>query len=76
MPDDDAPRFVIDSFVIRVGLLALIGFPLLRLFVRKYRHRRTLKFGPFLALGGLFWILFSAAPFFVKFVQKLQAVLR
>ena len=57
-------------------LLALIGFPLLRLFVRKYRHRRTLKFGPFLALGGLFWILFSAAPFFVKFVQKLQAVLR
>ena len=57
-------------------LLALIGFPLLRLFVRKYRHRRTLKFGPFLALGGLFWILFSAAPFFVNFLLKLQSVLR
>ena len=57
-------------------LLALVGFPLLRLFVRKYRHRRTLKFGPFLAAGGLFWILFSAAPFFVDFLLRLHSVLR
>jgi len=33
MPEDDSPRFVIDSFVIRVGLLALIAFLLFSVLV-------------------------------------------
>ena len=57
-------------------LLALAGFPLLRLLVRKYRHRRTLKFGPFLALGGLCWIFLSSAPFFLDFLARLLQNMR
>ncbi len=45
--------------VIAGSLLGLVGFPLLRLTVRKYRHRRSLKFGPFLALGGMIWIFYA-----------------
>ncbi len=58
-------------FMVTAGcVLALIGFPLLRLLVRKYRHRHTLKFGPFLALGGLGWIFLSSAPFFLEFLAR------
>ena len=57
-------------------VLALIGFPLLRLAVRKYRHRRTLKFGPFLALGGLCWIFLSSAPFFLNFLARFYQYMR
>ena len=60
-------------FMVSAGcLLALVGFPVLRLLVRKYRHRRTLKFGPFLAIGGLIWIFLSSAPFFLAFLQRIQ----
>ena len=60
-------------FMVTAGsLLALTGFPVLRLLVRKYRHRRTLKFGPFLAIGGLIWIFLSSAPFFLAFLQRVQ----
>ena len=60
-------------FMVTAGsVLALIGFPLLRLFIRKYRHRRTLKFGPFLAVGGLIWILISSAPFFLDFLHRFR----
>ena len=60
-------------FMVTAGcLLALAGFPLLRLLVRKYRHRKTLKFGPFLAMGGLLWIFLSSAQFFLDFLQKIQ----
>jgi len=54
--------------VIAGSLLGLVGFPLLRLTVRKYRHRRSLKFAPFLAFGGLFWIFFAhkLAPFILR----------
>ena len=59
-------------FMVTAGcLLALIGFPLLRLLIRKYRYRRTLKFGPFLASGGLIWIFLWSAPFFQNFLQSL-----
>ena len=53
-------------------VLALAGFPLLRLMVRKYRHRKTLKFGPFLAAGGLIWIFLSSAPCFLAFLHRIQ----
>ena len=60
-------------FMVTSGsVLALLGFPLLRLLVRKYRNRRTLKFGPFLAAGGLIWILFSATPWFLRMIQLLR----
>ncbi|MBQ9338645.1 MAG: prepilin peptidase [Lentisphaeria bacterium] len=60
-------------FMVTAGsLLALIGFPVLRLTIRKYRHRRTLKFGPFLALGGLAWIFLSSAPFFLEFLRRIR----
>lgn len=60
-------------FMVTAGsLLALIGFPVLRLLVRKYRHRRTLKFGPFLSLGGLAWIFLSGAPFFLEFLNRIR----
>ena len=52
-------------------ILALLGFPLVRLLVRKYRNRRTLKFGPFLAIGGLIWIFISSAPYFTDFLQRI-----
>ena len=45
--------------VIAGSLSGLLGFPVLRLAVRKYRHRKTMKFGPFLAFGGMAWIFFS-----------------
>ncbi|OQA85977.1 MAG: Type 4 prepilin-like proteins leader peptide-processing enzyme [Lentisphaerae bacterium ADurb.Bin242] len=45
--------------VIAGSLLGLIGFPVLRLTVRKYRHRRSLKFAPFLAVGGMVWIFYA-----------------
>ena len=62
-------------FMVASGsLLALAGFPLLRLTVRKYRHRRTLKFGPFLAVGGLFWIFICSAPFFLAFIHRIQGI--
>ncbi|MBO4632038.1 MAG: prepilin peptidase [Lentisphaeria bacterium] len=55
-------------FMVTAGcLLALLGFPVMRLLIRKYRHRRTLKFGPFLALGGLIWIFLSSSPFVQDF---------
>ena len=58
-------------FMVTCGcVLALAGFPLLRLLVRKYRHRRTLKFGPFLAAGGLIWIFLSSSAFFLEFLQR------
>ena len=60
-------------FMVTSGsVLALLGFPLLRLLVRKYRNRHTLKFGPFLAAGGLIWILFSATPWFLRMIQLLR----
>ena len=46
-------------FAVMAGSLsALIGFPFLRM-IPKYRKRRTLRFGPFLAFGMLLWIFFG-----------------
>ncbi len=46
-------------FTVLAGSLAgLAGAPFLRL-IPKYRKRRTLRFGPFLALGMLIWIFFG-----------------
>lgn len=62
-------------FMILSGsLFALIGFPLLRLFVRKYRHRKTLKFGPFLAAGGIIWMLYG--PKLLPHFNRLSEMLR
>ena len=57
-----ASVFCIDADREPVGFMA----------VRKYRNRRTLKFGPFLAAGGLIWILFSATPWFLRMIQLLR----
>ena len=46
-------------FTVLAGSLAgLAGAPFLRL-IPKYRKRRTLRFGPFLAFGMLVWIFFG-----------------
>ena len=46
-------------FTVLAGSLAgLAGAPFLRL-IPKYRKRRTLRFGPFLAFGMLIWIFFG-----------------
>ena len=48
-------------FMVLAGSLAgLLGTPFLRL-IPKYRKRRTLRFGPFLAFGMLVWIFFGEA---------------
>ena len=48
-------------FMVLAGSLAgLVGTPFLRL-IPKYRKRRTLRFGPFLAFGMLVWIFFGEA---------------
>lgn len=60
-------------FMVAAGsVLALAGFPLLRLCVRKYRRRRTVTFGPFLAAGGLLWIFLSSTPFFLDFLRRFR----
>ena len=43
MPDDDTPRFVIDSFVIRVGLLALVGFLLFSVLVIRLWNMQVIR---------------------------------
>ena len=43
MSDDDSPRFVIDSFVIRIGLLALITFLLFSVLVIRLWHMQVLR---------------------------------
>ncbi len=46
-------------FTVAAGSLAgLLAAPFLRL-IPKYRKRRTLRFGPFLAFGMLLWIFFG-----------------
>ena len=43
MPDDDTPRFVIDSFVIRVGLLALVAFLLFSVLVIRLWNMQVIR---------------------------------
>jgi len=43
MPDDDTPRFVIDSFVIRVGLLALVAFLLFSVLVIRLWNMQVVR---------------------------------
>ena len=43
MPDDDNPRFVIDAFVIRVGMLALIGFLLFSVLVIRLWNMQVIR---------------------------------
>lgn len=54
------------------SFLALLIFPLLKLCIRKYRNRKTLKFGPFLSAAGILWIFLSSAPFFLHFIHKIS----
>ena len=43
MPDDDTPRFVIDSFVIRIGLLALVAFLLFSVLVIRLWNMQVIR---------------------------------
>ena len=43
MPDGDNPRFVIDSFVIRVGLLALVAFLLFSVLVIRLWNMQVIR---------------------------------
>ena len=43
MPEDDNPRFVIDSFVIRVGLLAVVAFLMFSILVIRLWNMQVIR---------------------------------
>lgn len=60
-------------FTVAAGCFsALILFPLVKLLIPKYRKRKTLKFGPFLAIGALLYIAVSTAHFFNVWISRLS----
>ncbi|MBO5723243.1 MAG: prepilin peptidase, partial [Lentisphaeria bacterium] len=60
-------------FMVAAGCFAaLLLFPLVRLLIPKYRKRRTLKFGPFLAIGALLYMALGSSPFLEAWIRKLS----
>lgn len=62
-------------FMVCIGSLsALILFPLIKLLIPKYRKRKTVKFGPFLALGALLFMALNKTPFFIALMKEITFV--
>ena len=59
-------------FMVAAGSFsALLLFPLVRLLIPKYRKRKTLKFGPFLAVGALLYMALDSNLLFRTWIQKI-----